>query len=435
MRLDAVSRGLLIAATLWVALAAPAGGFAQTLFYSEIERDGRIYVFADGRSCDLFQKGGEMGKSITRPGYGPNGETVLFDSEDAISLYNFKHGLPGESFPKPEEKPKSPYPSGKVNGLVFGDYYWFSDHHDPQLDGQQGFWLRRAYLGYDHAFSDALSARLRLEMNSNGQLEGGDLVPYVKDAYVTWKYHHGHQARLGIQPSLTFDSEEGFWGLRHIEKTPADLYRIDSSRDLGLAFSGPIGESALRYAVQLGNDTGNGSETDQYKIVRLQGLFEGKSGLLLEGNFNYGQRPGGQDRTTAKGLAGFRSEAFRAAAEYVWQERKSGNGRRREHEDRDLVWLRGLGFQAEEGERLRPRRRREGQAGQHGSGAAGRRWHRLPGPERRLSVPDLPPRARVVPALLGSHQPERRVGGLRRPGDRQGRRAAGHLLLDVVRAL
>ena len=324
MNLDAAFRGFLIAATLWVALAAPAGGFAQTLFYSEIERDGRIYVFADGRSYDLFQKGGEMGKSITRPSYGPNGETVLFDSEDAISLYNFKHGLPGESFPKPEEKPKSPYPSGKVNGLVFGDYYWLSDHHDPKLDGQQGFWLRRAYLGYDHAFSDALSARLRLEMNSNGQLEGGDLVPYVKDAYVTWKYHDRHQARLGIQPSLTFDSEEGFWGLRHIEKTPADLYRIDSSRDLGLAFSGPIGESALRYAVQLGNDAGNGSETDQYKIVRLQGLFEGRSGLRLEGNFNYGQRPGGQDRTTAKGLAGFRSEAFRAAAEYIWQERKSG---------------------------------------------------------------------------------------------------------------
>ena len=153
MNLDAASRGLLVAATLWVALAA-AGGFAQTLFYSEIERDGRIYVFADARSCDLFQKGGEMGNSITRPSYGPNGETVVFDSEEAISLYNFKHGLPGESFKKPEEKPKSPYPSGKVNGLVFGDYYWFSDHHDPKIDGQQGFWLRRAYLGYDHAFSD-----------------------------------------------------------------------------------------------------------------------------------------------------------------------------------------------------------------------------------------------------------------------------------------
>ncbi len=275
MSQDAVSRRLLRAATFWMALAAPAGGLAQTLFYSEIEKDGRIYVFADGRSCELFQKSGEMGRSITRPSYGPNQETVVFDSEEAISLYNFKHGLPGESFPKPEEKAKSPYPSGKVNGLAFGDYYWFFDHHDPQLDGQQGFWLRRAYLGYDHAFSDAVSARLRLEMNSNGKLEGGNLVPYVKDAYVTWKYHGRHQARLGIQPSLTFDSEEGFWGLRHIEKTPADLYRIDSSRDLGLAFSGPIGEGALSYAAQLGNDSGNGSETDVYKIVRLLGLFEG----------------------------------------------------------------------------------------------------------------------------------------------------------------
>lgn len=325
MTFDGAPRGFLVAAILWLALAGPAGGFAQTFFYSEIERDGRIHVFADGPSCDRFQKGGEMGKPITRPGYGPNGETVLFDSEDAISLYNFKHGRPGESFGTAEDKPKPSYPSGKLTGLVFGDYYWLSDHHDPKLDGQHGFWLRRIYLGYDYAFSEAFSARLRLEMNSNGQLEGGNLVPYVKDAFVTWNYHHGHEARFGLQPSLTFDSDEGFWGLRHIEKTPADLYRIDASRDLGLALSGPIGGSGLRYGVQLGDDAGNESETDQYKIVRFLALFEGKSGLILQGNFNYGQRPGGQDRTTAKGLAGFRRDAFRTVATYIWQERQSGS--------------------------------------------------------------------------------------------------------------
>ena len=362
---------------MWLALAAPAGGLAQTLFYSEIERDGRIYVFADGRSCDLFQKGGEMGKPITRPGYGPNGETVLFDSEDAISLYNFKHGRPGESFPKPEEKAKSSYPLGKVNGLVFGDYYWLSDHHDPKLDGQHGFWLRRAYLGYDHEFSDALSARLRLEMNSNGQLAGGNLVPYVKDAYVTWEYHHRHQARLGIQPSLTFDSEEGFWGLRHIEKTPADLYRIDSSRDLGLAFSGPIGESPLGYAVQLGNDAGNGSETDQYKVVRLLGLFRAGP-AWARGQLEPRPAAGRSGPHDGQGLRGLPEQGLPRRRRVPLAGAQVGKGRRREHEDRDLVSLRGLGFQAEEGELLRPRRRREGQAGRHGSGAAGRRWHRLP---------------------------------------------------------
>jgi hypothetical protein len=317
-----VCRGLLAV----VAVAALAGSAFAQMFYNEVAKDGRIYVFAIGQRFDTFQKtgGAEIGVAITRPGYGPNGETVVFDSEDAINLYNFKHGLEGEYFPKPKEAPKSPYPAGKIIGLAFGDFYYFSDHHDPAVKDQVGFWLRRAYLGWDQSFSSTVSARLRLEMNSNGAFKGGNLTPYVKDAYVTWKYSGAHQARLGIQPTLTFDSEESFWGLRHIEKTPADLYRVDSSRDFGLTFSGPLGSSGLSYGAQVANDSGNGSETDKYKAVRFLGLFEAKSGLRLEGVYNFSARANGQDRSTAKGLVGFKTKDFRVAGEYLWQERKSG---------------------------------------------------------------------------------------------------------------
>jgi hypothetical protein len=315
-------RRALAAAALFLALGGVAA--AQGSFYREVEKDGRIYVFNNMQQYSDWEKSGEMGVGITLLGYGPGGETMVFDSEEAIHLYNFKHGRPGDPRPQPKPKAPSPYPSGKVIGLAFGDFYWFSNHHDPRFDGQQGFWLRRAYLGYDHAFSSTMSTRLRLEMNSNGALAGGNLVPFVKDAYLNWKYHGRQQARLGIEPSLTFDSEEGFWGLRHIEKTPADLYGIDSSRDFGLAFSGPIGEQGVSYAAQFGNDSGNGSENNKFKVVRVLGLFEARSGLRVEGIFNYGKRPNGQDRTTAKGLLGFKKNAFRLAGQYLWQERQSG---------------------------------------------------------------------------------------------------------------
>jgi hypothetical protein len=322
MSLKALWRGLLAVAALAVLTSAA----SAQMFYNEVAKDGRIYVFANGQRFDTFEKtgGAEIGVAITRPGYGPNGETVIFDGEDAINLYNYKHGLPGEYFPKPKETPKSPYPAGKIIGLAFGDFYYFADHHDDAVKDQVGFWLRRAYLGWDQSFSSTVSARLRLEMNSNGTFKGGNLTPYVKDAYVTWKYYGKQQARLGIQPSLTFDSEEGFWGLRHIEKTPADLYKIDSSRDFGLTFSGPLGDQGLSYGAQVGNDSGNGSETDKYKIVRFLGLFETKGGLRVEGVYNFGARPNGQDRSTAKGLLGFKNKSFRAAGEYLWQSRKSG---------------------------------------------------------------------------------------------------------------
>ena len=322
MSLRALCRGLLAVAVL----AGLSSAANAQMFYNEVAKDGRIYVFANGQRFDTFEKtgGAELGVAITRPGYGPNGETVVFDSEDAINLYNYKHGLPGEYFPKPKETPKSPYPSGKIIGLAFGDFYWFADHHDDAIKKQQGFWLRRAYLGWDQSFSSTVSARLRLEMNSNGKFAGGNLTPFVKDAYVTWKYSGKQQARLGIQPSLTFDSEEGFWGLRHIEKAPADLYRIDSSRDFALTLSGPLGDQGLSYAGQFGNESGNGSETDKYKIVRFLGLFESKGGLRVEGFYSFAGRAKSQDRTTAKGLLGFKNKEFRVAGEYLWQMRKSG---------------------------------------------------------------------------------------------------------------
>jgi hypothetical protein len=331
-----MTRGLFALAALVVVLAAVATETHAQVFYREVEKDGRIYVFANGKRFDTFDKSGgtEVGQAITRLGYGPNGETVVFDSEDAINLYNFKHNLPGEYFPKPEPKPPSSYPSGKFSGLMFGDYYYYDKWHQDNVSAtntnnvqnQQGFWLRRAYFTYDLQFSEKFTTRFRLEANSNGQFSNpGNITPFVKDAFLRWTYHGKHQATLGIQPSLTFDSEEGFWGLRHIEKTPADLYRIDSSRDFGFTLGGPIGTTGVTYGAQIANDSGNGSETDKYKTGRFLGLFEAKSGLRVEGNFNWGKRPGGQDRTTAKGLIGFKKPEFRVAGEYLYQKRESGN--------------------------------------------------------------------------------------------------------------
>ena len=326
MAAQTVRRALGLAAALLLILGAAASTWAQNMFYREVQKDGRIYVFANGQRYDAWEQSGgaEIGVAITRLGFGPNGETVIFDSEDAVNLYNYKHDKPGEVFPKAKPAEVSPFPAGKVNGLAFGDFYYFPDHHDAKFDHQQGFWFRRVYLGYDLAFSPTMSIRTRLEMNSNGLMAGGSLSPFIKDAYFTWKYHGAHQARLGIEPSLTFDSEEAYWGLRHIEKTPADLYAIDSSRDFGLALTGPIGEGGFSYGAQFGNDSSQNSEQDKFKIGRFLALYEPRSGLRVEGVFNYGKRPSGQDRTTAKGLVGFKKNAFRGAAQYLWQERKSG---------------------------------------------------------------------------------------------------------------
>lgn len=223
--------------------------------------------------------------------------------------------------------PPPPAPTYKLSGLMFGDYYAVNQDHDPKWDGQQGFWLRRIYFTVDHTFTPRISARFRLEANSNGKLAGGPLTPYVKDAYLRWAFYGRQQLTLGIQPSLTFDHIESVWGLRHIEKTPLDLYRWDSSRDTGVTVGGPLNDaSTLRYAVQFGNESGNNAETDRFKSLRVSARYEANPGLTVEGMYAYFARAKSADRTTAQLFAGYRAKNARAGFQYSRQKRQAVEG-------------------------------------------------------------------------------------------------------------
>ena len=82
---------LLLGAALSVLISSAA--WAQGMYYKEIAKDGRIYVFNIAANAERFEKTGEMGIGITKPGVGPNGETVIGDNERALQLYFFKHGI------------------------------------------------------------------------------------------------------------------------------------------------------------------------------------------------------------------------------------------------------------------------------------------------------------------------------------------------------
>jgi hypothetical protein len=75
------------------------------MFYREVPRDGRLYVFGFEREAARFAASGETGRGTTRFAYGPQGETVVFDSDDALALFNFRYGRPRETFFRPETIP------------------------------------------------------------------------------------------------------------------------------------------------------------------------------------------------------------------------------------------------------------------------------------------------------------------------------------------
>ena len=312
---------LLFGALLLAAIGArPAG--AQGLYYKEIVKDGRIYVFNNAANAERFEKSGEMGAAITMPGAGAKGETLVGDSERALELYFFKHGM---SVPVPQAPaPQPATPPWRISGLVFGDYYWFPQSHLSAFEDQHGFWIRRAFLTYDHTFSPSITTRLRLEMNSNGKMQGGIITPFLKDAYVRWTFWRRQALTLGIHPSLTWDHIESVWGLRHIEKTPLDLYRVDTARDTGVSLSGPLNESqSIRYALQFGNDSSSNSETDRFKGYRATIRFDKNPGFTVEGMFGYFNRAADADRRTAQVFVGYRNTRVRAGFQYSFQQRGS----------------------------------------------------------------------------------------------------------------
>jgi phosphate-selective porin OprO and OprP len=102
MRRSATIRAGLLALALAL-LAAPAA-MAQVagLYYQEVEKDGRIYVFNTPERYKSWSESGEIGTAITLVGRGPNGETVVAENETAADLYFFKHNLPGYDRPTPK---------------------------------------------------------------------------------------------------------------------------------------------------------------------------------------------------------------------------------------------------------------------------------------------------------------------------------------------
>ena len=236
--------------------------------------------------------------------------------------------------PTPEEPPaaapaaskpaeRSWYEKVAVSGLLFGDAYAVAAHHDPAIDGQWGFWLRRGYLTFDVDLAAKWSARFRLEVNSPGDFESSSkMTPFVKDAYVAWK-DKGHELYLGISPSPTFELVEGFWGHRAVEKTPLDLYRLGSSRDFGVAWKGRAAGGRVAWHAMLGNGAGEGGETNEGKKAMLSVSFQPTKELVVEVYADTEDRPESADRSTFHAFAGFRGARSRYGVEFATQKREA----------------------------------------------------------------------------------------------------------------
>ncbi|HEX9688176.1 MAG TPA: porin [Thermoanaerobaculia bacterium] len=95
---------LVVAVMAMLAACTPAAWAQTGEYYQEMRVDERIYVFSTEKKYTAYQQSKDMGVAITRLGYGPNGETVIFEDAQAIEAFNKKYGKT-EAPPKEAKTP------------------------------------------------------------------------------------------------------------------------------------------------------------------------------------------------------------------------------------------------------------------------------------------------------------------------------------------
>ncbi|MCA1732881.1 MAG: OprO/OprP family phosphate-selective porin, partial [Acidobacteria bacterium] len=222
-----------------------------------------------------------------------------------------------------QDEPRPWFEATKISVLAFGDFYSILEHHNEDLEGRNGFLLRRIYLTFDQKLSPSLSARLRFELNQAGDFVSNTaLEPFVKDAWVRWRRDENMDFRFGIWQNASFDTVEDLWGYRAVEKTPLDLQRWVPTRDLGIAMSGKFADPRFHYQAQVGNGSGTGTETNSGKKAAAVLGFAPSSGTIFELYADTEDR-GAEDRTTLQAVAGYRGAGYRFGVQYAQQQRKS----------------------------------------------------------------------------------------------------------------
>ena len=211
-----------------------------------------------------------------------------------------------------------------IGGHAFLDAYAVASHHDESIEGATGLWLRRAYLFFDKAFSETLSARLAFEANSPGDFKTNtNLEPFVKDAHIRWKQSTRLELVGGISATPAFQVVERVWGYRSVERTPLDLHRMAAARDFGIAALGRIGR--VQYHVMAGNGSGTGAETNEGKKIAGAVQVPLTVTTLVEVYADHEDRAGDDDRSTAQVFAAVQRERYRAGVQYAHQSRTGSN--------------------------------------------------------------------------------------------------------------
>ena len=312
-----------VLAVLAATLALASLGWAQGMYYKEVRKDGRIYVFNDAKKAEAFEKSGETGTGLSRPGVGPNGETVVADSEHALELFFFKHGIA-----QVVERPKPPalkieWRDGKTRITTDKAYLEVSNRvqvrytHDLPYesvtlpgtrkagDSRGSFRIRRAKFKLEGWF---YKPELTYEVQTNWPaITGSNPGAFLEDANIGWDISKkGTFKVLFGQNKVAFGHQELISSGNQVFVDRAEVSnQFARGRDVGLSVIGVLGNNRIEYRAGVYNGNGltrtvNDKDQFQYNARVMWQITGGQSlkqrawvsgPLYSEGDFESTDKP------------------------------------------------------------------------------------------------------------------------------------------------
>ncbi len=193
----------------------------------------------------------------------------------------------------------------------------FSNARTSFADGESksAFELTRAYLGYEHFFSENFSGTVIYDVGNPG-VGKMQLTAYVKNAFLNYK-NSNLSVDFGIIPSTQFKVQENFWGYRYLEESYQDLYDFHSSADLGASVTYKFGE-VLSADIALYNGEGYKKlQSDEYMKAAFGATITPVKELVIRGMADFMGKDSAQN--TYAGFIGYKVKKFSLGAEYNYQ--------------------------------------------------------------------------------------------------------------------
>jgi hypothetical protein len=293
------------------------------LYYQEVEKDERVYVFNTPEKYQSWQQTNDMGIAITLVGRGPNGETIVAENETALDLYLFKHNLPAYDRPTPKPATPSKYPSNKFGIRVYADASSKSNKDEAtgikSADSGVGVDVKRTYFTFTHEFDSRFSAVFQSDIGDQGARR---YDVFVKKAFVQAQITPLATFRLGSADTAWIPYVEGVYGLRYVEQTITDHLSFGASADWGFHITG----TSPLWGYQISAENGRGfSNPTRSKSVDFEGRvsFTPIKGLNLAVGGYSGKRgldtdaaPARHTATRQDALVAYNTDFFRIGGEY-----------------------------------------------------------------------------------------------------------------------